>query len=430
MTTCAPAAGEQERLRDPQDVAEHVAATVRLGPPETVGAELEWLAVDRDCPASAPSLERVHRALSRLGPLPGGSVLTTEPGGQIELSSVPCAGAADAVAALTADVAAVRRALAADRVELRGLGADPVRPPVRLLDSPRYAVMESYFGSCGPGVAAAGRAMMCSTAAVQVSLDAGLPGSGRQSLDERWRRAHAVGPALVAAFACSPLLAGRRTGWRSTRQRVWGQLDPCRTAAPAPGMSAVDAVTAMALTARVLTVRDAAGVCRAAPRELTFDRWLADDALVGRRVTVADLDYHLSTLFPPVRLRGWLELRYLDALPDPLWQVAVAVATAVLDDDVAADAAREACEPVEGRWADAARAATADPALAEAAVGCLHAAAAALPRLGAPGLAVAVEHYADRYAARGRCPADDLLDALAAGCPTQDLLLDPQEVAA
>lgn len=417
-------------LTDRDAVAAQVAVAVRLGEPGTVGAELEWLAVDRDRPAVRPGLDRVGQALAGVGPLPGGSALTTEPGGQVELSSAPRPDVAGAVGALAADLAVVRCALAGERVELRGIGVDPLRPPVRLVDSPRYAVMDHYFSSCGPREATAGRAMMCSTAAVQVSLDAGRPGAGQQSLDERWWRAHAVGPALVAAFACSPVLAGRPTGWRSTRQRVWGELDPGRTAPPRPGAGAVEAVTEMALSARLLTVRDAAGVCRPAPRDLTLARWLADAAAVGRPPTQADLDYHLSTLFPPVRLRGWLELRYLDALPDPLWQVAVAVATALLDDDVAADAAHVACEPVEGRWTDAARLATTDPALAQAATGCLRAASEALPRMGAPELAVAVDAYADRYAARGRCPADDLLDAMACGRSAQDLLLDLEQVAA
>ena len=41
--------------------------------------------------------------------------------------------------------------------------------------------------------------------------------------------------------------------------------------------------------------------------------------------TVDDLAYHLATLFPPVRPKGWLELRMIDAVPDPRWQVAVAL---------------------------------------------------------------------------------------------------------
>lgn len=412
--------GAAPRLRSPDDVARHVEATIRYGTPGTIGAELEWLVADRDDPLVRPALARVAAALPAR--LAGGSLLTTEPGGQVELSSAALPGPASAVAALQADVDAVREALAADGLTMTGLGADPLRPPLRLVHSPRYDVMAQYFGERGDVSAAAGEAMMCSSAAVQVSVDAGLPGVGSQSVGERWRRAHALGPALVAAFACSPLLRGAVTGWASTRQRFWADLDPSRTSPPAPGAEPVEAVTAMALAAPLLTVRDTDGTCRAAPSGVGFGQWLAEGA-----PTIADLDYHLSTLFPPVRLRGWLEVRYLDMLPDPLWRVAVAVVAALLDDDRAADAAREACAPVEGRWRDAARLATADPALAAAAQGCLSAAADALPRLGAAGLAAETVCYIERFTARSRCPADELLDA---GASPQDLLLGRTAVAA
>ncbi len=405
------------------DVAAHVEAAIRFGAPGTVGAELELLVADRTTPSARPPLARVAAAVPE--PLPGGSLVTVEPGGQLELSSQPFAGPAAAVAALAADLAATVAALSADDLVLTGLGADPLRPPVRLVRTPRYDVMEAHFASGGPVAGAAGRAMMCSSAAVQVSLDAGTWGGGRQSAASRWQRAHAVGPALAAAFACSPLLRGEPTGWRSTRQRFWRDLDPSRTAPPDPRLGPVEATTELALAAQVLTVRDADGTCRPAPCGLSFGAWWQSG-----EPTDGDLAYHLTTLFPPVRLRGWFELRFLDMLPDPLWQVPVAVAAALLDDDLAADAAREACAPVEGRWTDAARLATSDPALARAAAGCLEAAVSALPRLGAASLVPAVEGFAERFTARGRCPADELLDARAAGVPPSELLLGRVGVAA
>lgn len=411
-------------IRSREDVAAHVEATVRFGTPGTVGAELEWLVSDRTLPGLRPSLERVTGVLTGAGALPGGSLVSIEPGGQVELSSLPGAGTAAAVAALCADVRAVRGALAADGMCLVGLGADPCRPPQRLVSSPRYDVMEAFYARGGEPCASAGRAMMCSSAAVQVSLDVGTRGSGVQSAAERWRRAHAVGPALVAAFACSPLLEGRPTGWQSTRQRFWRDIDPSRTRPPDPRLDPVEALTELALTASLMTLRDQDGVCRPAPPGVTFGDWLRE-----AEPTEADLDYHLTTLFPPVRLRSWIELRYLDAVPDPLWQVAVSVATAVLDDDVAADAARAACAAVEGAWGRAARLGMGDPALAAAATSCLLAAADALPRLGAPELVAPVLSYADRFSGRGRSPADDVLDAFAAGRPAESLLLDVMAVA-
>ena len=73
--------------------------------------------------------------------------------------------------------------------------------------------------------------MMTSTASVQVNLDA-----GPRAWTERSGLAHALGPTMIAIAANSPMLAGKFTGWVSTRQRVWGQLTCAvvRSWVPAP----------------------------------------------------------------------------------------------------------------------------------------------------------------------------------------------------
>ena len=65
---------------------------------------------------------------------------------------------------------------------------------------------------------------MTSTASIQVNLDAG-PRAGWAA---RVRLAHALGPTMIAIAANSPMLGGEFTGWGSTRQRVWGQMDSAR----------------------------------------------------------------------------------------------------------------------------------------------------------------------------------------------------------
>src|SRR5690606_15564989 len=107
---------------------------------------------------------------------------------------------------------------------LAGHGIDPVRGPLLQTDQPRYACMCRYFLAGGFGDA--GLTMMCSTASIQVNLDIG---ADHADALRRWRLAHALGPVLTAAFANSPVRAGRRTGLRSTRQALWAALDPCRT---------------------------------------------------------------------------------------------------------------------------------------------------------------------------------------------------------
>jgi glutamate--cysteine ligase len=142
----------------------------------------------------------------------------------------------------------------------------------------------------------------------------------------------------------------------------------------------------------------------------SFEQWVLDGHELGWPTT-DDLAYHATTLFPPVRPRGWLELRMIDALPDEWWPVAVAVTVALLDDPDAARCAATATAPVRDRWATASRDALHDPALGHAARLCVDAAQHALVRLDAdPVTRAATAEYADRFVYRSRCPGDDRLD--------------------
>ena len=261
------------------------------------------------------------------------------------------------------DLAALRDAAAAAGLELCGYGLDPLRPPRRLLDLPRYAAMEEFFDRDGPW----GRQMMCGTASVQVCLDAGDDSHSQSGYRSRWRMLHAIGPVLVAAFANSPLRDGKPTGWRSARQQVWSNMDPGRTRAPDlhGGRTGTRATPgpAYALDAELMCVREPGSQDWTAPPGVTFRDWLRDGGSGTLRApTAEDLDYHLSTLFPPVRPRGHMELRMIDAQPGDGWIVPAAVVTALADDDRAADAALAAAEPVwdgppdaEDPWLRAAR---------------------------------------------------------------------------
>lgn len=181
-------------------------------------AERPWL------PLAPERLAAGHEAARAL---PLRSRLTVEPGGQLELSSAPAASLTECVDGLQADLAAVRAALGARGLVLRGLGRDPRRPLRRLLASPRYEAMETYFDRTGP----AGRAMMCSSASVQVCVDAGQEEPGPLGHGRRWRLAHLLGAVLVAAFANSPR-ARVRTGAGGARGRASGATST--RAAPSP----------------------------------------------------------------------------------------------------------------------------------------------------------------------------------------------------
>ena len=94
-----------------------------------------------------------------------------------------------------------------------------------------------------------------------------------------------------------------------------------------------------------------------APAGLTFRDWLRGGG--ERPPTLEDLSYHLSTLFPPVRPRGHLEYRVIDAQPGDGWIVPAAVVTALLDDEAASQAAMAAAEAL---WHTAGTAAAATSA--------------------------------------------------------------------
>lgn len=374
----------------------------KTGPPRLVGLELEWLLhhrTDPTRPLSTADLDLARHA---------GNVLTTgrltvEPGGQLELSSEPFSDPALGLRHIDADVAAFRAALEPTGLELAGLGLDPHRPPLRLLDLPRYAAMERYFDRGGP----AGRTMMCSSAAVQINLDVG------EDLSTRWDLLHALVPVLIAAFANSPVAAGPGRGTRSGRAAVWAAIDPARTRSAHSFEGDPRAAWAeYALAAPVLCIRTE-GPDWSAPLGLTFRDWLRGRG--PRPVTQTDLEYHLTTLFPPVRPRGHLELRVLDAQrTEADAAAALALAWVLCTDPAATDAAREALEPVPADQhvlARARRTAMADPELAAATEACFAAAVGAVDRLRTPGLRPVLESFVERYVERGRCPADDTLDA-------------------
>lgn len=398
------------------EAREHIAdACIRHRPPGGVGVELEWVVADPRDPGRPVPLDRIADLLAYLpNPLPGGALLTVEPGGQLELSSQPAANVADCLIATSADVAMLRSLLAADGLELIGTGLDPTRAPRRLLEHPRYAAMESFYGRFGTE----GKTLMCGSASVQVCLEAGDSGDGVTGYRYRWQLAHELGPVLIAAFANSALRRGRPTGWRSTRMAFRFRADPRRTRPPVGG-DPREVWPEYALNAQLLCLQRPAPLPWTAPPGLTLADWLRGHG--PRQATWDDLAYHLTTLFPPVRPRGYLELRMIDTQVGDDWWVPLAVVTALLDDPVAADAARAVVQPLAARrqrdpWLRAARHGASDPLLGPAVRACFEAAMAALPRLGVPEqVSAAVASFFERYPLRGRCPADDQLDAFHSG---------------
>ncbi|WKU06518.1 ergothioneine biosynthesis glutamate--cysteine ligase EgtA [Micromonospora sp. HUAS LYJ1] len=360
----------------------------KTGPPTLTGVELEWTVHDAADPARPLDRARLRAALGPHSPptlddtgparpLRHGSTVTVEPGGQVEVSTAPRSSVAALVSATQADIDELDALLARAGLVRGQTGIDPWRAPRPVVDTPRYRAMRCVFDRRGP----AGQTMMYSTAGLQVCLDVG-PAAG---LAERWAAVHAIGPPLVAAFATADRHAGRPTGWASARMAAWLDIDPARTgpvwSAQHPDRDPVAAWTEYVLAAPLLCLRHD-GPDWTPPPGVTFADWIA--GALPDPPTTDDLDYHVSTLFPPVRPRGYLEVRYLDAQPGRDWTLPLAVLTALLGDDRTVRAARTIAAPVAERWRTAARRGLADPALAGAAVALLDLARETLPTLDLP----------------------------------------------
>jgi glutamate--cysteine ligase len=369
-----------------------------------VGLELEFHLVDLNAPARRPAWDEIQALAAALPAMPSGSSVTVEPGGQLELSTPPEPDTASSVAALQADRAVLGAALASAGFGTAPLGTDPARPVRRVNPSGRYVAMEQHFAALG--CEQPGKAMMSATAALQVNLDAG-PEAG---WSQRLGLIRALGPVLVAASACSPYLGGRSSGWHSMRQQIWHGIDHSRSD-PVVGREPGAAWASYALNAPVMLVRDGDRTT-SVTRRVPFRAWLRGASPIGRRPTLADLDYHLTTLFPPIRPRGYIEIRCLDALPDRWWPALAALTVTLIDDAETADRAAELCEPVRDSWQVAARNGLADPTLRAAVQGCVDAAARRCP---AP-LKADVEAYAELILS-GRTPGDEVRDRAADAGP-------------
>jgi glutamate--cysteine ligase len=264
--------------------------------------------------------------------------------------------------------------------------------------------MERHFDALG--CAKPGKAMMSATAALQVNVDAGPAAQW----SPRLRNIRALGPMLVAASSSSPYLGGLASGWHSMRQEAWHGIDHSRSD-PVLGSEPTAAWASYALNAPVMLVKTDDEITTVTER-VPFRAWLRGAAPFGRPPTLADLDYHLTTLFPPIRPRGYIEIRCVDALPDRWWPALAALTVTLIDDEDAAGQAAELCQPIRDSWMEAAHAGLADPAIRRAVHGCVQVAAQRCP----PDLRPAVERFAELVES-GRTPADELRARAAADGP-------------
>jgi glutamate--cysteine ligase len=242
----------------------------------------------------------------------GGGAITLEPGGQFELSGAPVATVHRTCSELMAHLAQVREVAQPLGIGFLGLGMTPVwrRGDVPVMPKGRYRIMTNYM----PKVGSLGLDMMYRTCTVQVNLDF----SSEADMVKKLRVSLALQPVATALFANSPFTEGRPNGFLSFRSEIWRDTDNDRAGmlpwAFEPGMG-YDRWTEYALDVPMYFVKRGSRYIDLAGR--SFRDFMAGrlDELPGERATVADWANHLSTIFPEVRLKRYLEMRGADAGP-------------------------------------------------------------------------------------------------------------------
>jgi len=380
-----------------------------------IGVEVELICVSGRPPLPVAAA-RTRAAIAAADPaLLADARVSFEPGGQVELSPAPRPSAAALLADLDVLLARLRAALSAAGIVAVSAGMNPWHRAEQVglqLDAERYTVMQRHFDAVGT----AGREMMRLTAGLQVCVDL-LPGAAGL---EQWALAGRMGPALTAAFANSGVGRGEATGWSSTRSLLWQRLDATRTGfdgSPVDPDDAVGAYSRFAAAALAMPL-DRGRNAPVSPASTSFGAWAAAGA---SRPDPADVAHHLSTLFPPVRPRGYLEVRYLDA-PPLAWLPAPLLAVSLLLGD--ARARREALcalEPADrgtllALWHAAAHQGITNPWLrheARVLVDIALAAARRLPPDAAPPHAAALlARWRDSHLCTGRCWSDDQVERI------------------
>ena len=239
----------------------------------------------------------------------GGGAISLEPGGQFELSGAPLKTlheTARETAQHLADAKAVGESLG---IGFLTLGMSPLwtRAQTPVMPKARYRIMTDYM----PKVGSLGLDMMYRTSTVQVNMDY----ASEADMVKKLRVSLALQPVATAIFANSPFTDGKPNGYLSMRSNIWLDTDKDRTGMIAFAFEdgfgyeryvdwALD--VPMYFVKRDATYHDVAG---ASFHDLFAGR-LAQ--LPGERATRSDWANHVSTLFPEVRLKRYLEMRGAD----------------------------------------------------------------------------------------------------------------------
>jgi glutamate--cysteine ligase len=240
----------------------------------------------------------------------GPASISLEPGGQFELSGAPLKSLHQTCAEVNTHQAQVREIAGEIGAGVLGLGFAPTwrLDEVDQMPKGRYAIMRRYM----PKVGGYGHEMMFRTCTVQVNLDFG----DEADMVRKFRVGLALQPVATALFANSPFREGRPSGFLSYRSQVWTDVDNAR-AGMLPwvfedGMSFERYVDYALDVPMYFVYRDGKYIDVAGK---SFRKFLKGEVpeLKGIAPTMADWADHLTTIFPEVRLKQFLEMRGADA---------------------------------------------------------------------------------------------------------------------
>ncbi|MDH4225171.1 MAG: glutamate-cysteine ligase family protein, partial [Deltaproteobacteria bacterium] len=270
-----------------------------------------------------------------------GAMITLEPGGQLELSGAQWDDSHQILAEVERHIREVKEVSGPLGITWLALGHNPLTPVSQIpwMPKERYRLMRDYLPTQGEMALD----MMLATSSIQVSLDY----RDESDMVRKIQTAYSMAPVLAALSANSPFAAGRPAGHQSIRQVIWQHMDPDRCGIP-PQVFAGDfgyqEYARYALDVPMFFIhRDGRHINLAGTRFKDYFEHGAE----GQRATQEDWLVHLTTLFPEVRLKTYLELRMMDAGPPAAVAAFSALARSVLYDDTALEDTRILCRGMD-----------------------------------------------------------------------------------
>lgn len=241
-----------------------------------------------------------------------GCSITLEPGGQLELSGAPLSDVHQTCTETGVHLKEVKAVAEPMGSAFLGMGFHPLarREDISYMPKGRYEIMSSYM----PKVGSLGLDMMKRTCTIQANLDF----SSEEDMVKKFRVSLALQPLATALFANSPFTEGQDNGFVSYRSHIWTDTDADRCGIIPfvfeEGMGFERYVDYMLDVPMYFVYRDGRYIDTAG---LSFRDFMQGklSVLPGELPTMADWEDHLTTAFPEVRLKKFLEMRGADGGP-------------------------------------------------------------------------------------------------------------------